>query len=125
MTVIFLTTAGGGQTWTVPADWNDSANTIEAIGGGGGSSGNDGVVQGNGGGGAEYRILSNVSAVSLGGIGTAVPYSIGTGGAGGGGTAGTAGGDTNFNTGTLIAKGGGGVPAFVNSGGAGGSGGTG
>lgn len=31
--VIFLTTTGTG-TWTVPSDWNESANTIEAIGAG-------------------------------------------------------------------------------------------
>ena len=46
--VIFLTTTGAG-TWTVPADWNSSNNTIECIGGGGG--GGSGNTAGGGGGG--------------------------------------------------------------------------
>src|SRR5262249_43998949 len=107
-TVVFLTTTGAGQTWTVPADWNDAANTIEAIGGGGGGEATVGLSNGGyGGGGGEYRAISNVSATTLGGVGNAVSFSIGTGGAGGtSGSNGSNGGDTTFNTSTLIAKGG-------------------
>lgn len=48
---IFLT---AGSAWTVPADWDDSNNTIHVIGGGGGGGGGSyggGYTRGGGGGG--------------------------------------------------------------------------
>lgn len=55
MAVIFV----GGSTWTVPADWKNSNNTIEIIGSGGvgDSYGNNGY----GGGGGAYAKVTNVS----------------------------------------------------------------
>ena len=43
----FLTVGSG--TWTVPADWNNSNNTIECIGGGGGGRASLGLAPGGGG----------------------------------------------------------------------------
>jgi hypothetical protein len=71
-TVVFLTS---GTTWTVPSDWNSSANTIEAIGGGGGGSTN--VQDGSGGGGGAYAKISNFSSTG----GTSITIQIGAGGA--------------------------------------------
>lgn len=46
MAVIYIT---AGSTWTVPADWDSAANTIEAIGAGGnGSTGVAGSTPGGG-----------------------------------------------------------------------------
>jgi hypothetical protein len=79
-----------GTTWTVPADWNNSNNTIYMIGAGGGggnsiASGNNRAAGGGGGGGG-YTVLTNQTLTST------VPYTIGT-------SAGNAnGGDTTFNT---------------------------
>ena len=53
MTVVLLTTTGAGHIWTVPGDWNDSANTIEVIGGGGGGLGQQGLDYAAGGGGGD------------------------------------------------------------------------
>lgn len=60
LTTVTVTVAGqspvtlyllSGTTWTVPADWNSSGNSIEAIGGGGGGvNGADGNSTGGGGG---------------------------------------------------------------------------
>src|SRR3989344_2260026 len=80
-TVIFLTS---GTSWTVPADWNSSNNTIEVIGGGGGG-GSSGARSGGGGGG--YSKISNVSFAT----GSVIGYA-----AGGGGGSGGSGGDTYF-----------------------------
>jgi len=47
----YLTASPGSLlTWTVPADWNNSNNTIEAIGGGGGGAWGDVNWSGPGGG---------------------------------------------------------------------------
>lgn len=73
--VIFLTS---GSTWTVPADWNPSNNSIEVIGGGGnGAAGLINFTSGYGGGGGAYSAISNVTLTP----GAAVAYSVG--GAGG------------------------------------------
>ncbi|WP_315766701.1 MULTISPECIES: RHS repeat-associated core domain-containing protein [unclassified Bradyrhizobium] len=78
--------------WTVPGDWNNADNSIEAIGGGGGGGGSVGAQQGaGGGGGGEYRKASNVSLTP----GASIAIVIGSGGAGGttgpsNGSAGTA-----------------------------------
>jgi hypothetical protein len=113
-----------GASWTVPADWNNADNSIEAIGGGGGGAGGiDRSSGGGGGGGGEYRKLANLVFTP----GTQVPFKIGAGGIGGAASInGSAGGDTEFNPPALIARGGkGGVSATPGAGGAGGTGGTG
>lgn len=101
-----------GSSWSVPADWNNANNTIDAIGGGGGMSGADG------GGGGAFARKANITLTP----GSAVSYSVGLGagvGFGGGGPlrdrktapvgtgTGTAnGGDTWFQShSTLLAKG--------------------
>jgi hypothetical protein len=59
MPVIFLTSTGAGS-WSIPADWNDAANTIECIGGGGGGR-TPGAAGGGGGGGGAYASVSNLN----------------------------------------------------------------
>lgn len=76
-----------GTTFTVPANWNSSSNSIYMIGGGGGGSGNSissttsNRIGGAGGGGAGYLGLTNQTLTPS----STVLYSIGAGGAGGGG----------------------------------------
>jgi hypothetical protein len=97
---IFLTS---GTTWTVPTDWSNSNNTIEAIGGGGGGGGGfsdgsgSGGEGGGGGGSGAYAKAVNVSLSP----GSTVTVAIGSGGSAGAtgasgvkGTAGGTGGDT-------------------------------
>lgn len=117
---LILTT---GSTFNVPADWNNSRNTIEAIGGGAGGAGATVNARGGGaGGGGEYRSIANLSLTP----GAAIPYTIGAGGAGGAaGADGVTGTDTTFNTASVIAKGGVKGLNAAGAGGAGGSGGTG
>lgn len=78
---VYLTS---GSSWTVPADWNSTSNTIEVIGGGGGGSSSP---SGFGGGGGAYGKVSNITLTP----GTSLAYHIGSGG-----VAATAGGDTYF-----------------------------
>ena len=84
-TVIYLTS---GSSWTVPADWNNSANSIEVIGGGGAgySKYDSSSGYGGGGGGGGYSKLSNLTLTP----GNSVGYAVGLGGtsegAGGGNT---------------------------------------
>src|SRR3989344_588822 len=83
-----------GTTWTVPADWNDTGATIEALGAGG-----DGValgsVGGGGGGGGEWRkiITPGLTAnatydinIAAGCVGSTTDGTWVKNGAGGGGT---------------------------------------
>jgi hypothetical protein len=70
----FLTVGSG--TWAVPADWNNSNNTIECIGGGGGGRASLGVVPGGGGGGGAYSLIRNLSLTP----GATIPYRTGAGG---------------------------------------------
>lgn len=78
--VIVLTS---GTSWTVPANWNSSNNSIEAVGAGG--SGDLGTTAGisaggnggGGGGGGAYAKVSNVTLTP----GNAISYVIGAGGA--------------------------------------------
>jgi hypothetical protein len=71
---IYLTT---GSSWTVPADWNSSNNTIQCIGaGGGGAVGVANGVGGAAGGGGAYAIKSNLSLTG----GGSVTYHIAPGG---------------------------------------------
>jgi hypothetical protein len=75
--VIFLTS---GTSWVVPNDWNDAANTIEALGGGsGGQNGGVGAGSrgGGGGGGGAYAISTNVALTR----GASVFVQVGAGGA--------------------------------------------
>jgi len=58
VTVVYLLS---GTSWTVPADWNNASNTVEAIGGGGGGEGLGVGNNGGGGGGGEYRKITNFS----------------------------------------------------------------
>ncbi len=80
-TVVYLTS---GTSWTVPADWNDEANTIEVIGGGG--AGRQTFNTGGGGGGYSKEV--NVSLAR----GSSISYAVGAGGSSDGAT----GGDTYF-----------------------------
>jgi hypothetical protein len=117
---IVLTT---GTTWSVPADWNNSSNTIEVIGGGAGGGGGTTNTRGGGGGGAgEYRRAENQSLTP----GAVITYAIGGAGAAGtaGGGNGGAGGNTSWNSGAMVANGGG-AGLGNGTGGAGGTGGSG
>jgi uncharacterized membrane protein YgcG len=79
----------GCGTWTVPADWDPSNNSITTIGGGGGGGGGSQGPGGpsSGGGGGAYARVDNVSLIP----GTDVGYCAGAGG--GGGTCTVNGGD--------------------------------
>ncbi len=59
-----------GTTWTVPADWKNTENIIEVIGGGGGGEG------GAGGGGGAYSRISNATLTP----GSTVTIQVGAGG---------------------------------------------
>ena len=83
-------------TWYVPNTWNSSNNTVICIGGGAGGGANTGNGRGGGGGGAR-SISTNVSVTP----GSTINISIGAGGG-----SNSAGGDTSFNSGTVLAKGG-------------------
>lgn len=140
MTQVFLTASpGSNQTYTSPADWDNSANTIEVIAGGGsGAAIQQSITSGTGGGGGEYGKVTNFNFVTPGT--TTATYRIGIGGPATvgvvGGTlqalTGTAGGDSWFNGttqagATIGAIAGGGGTILVNSapGGAAGTGGVG
>jgi hypothetical protein len=101
-TVVILS----GTTWQVPKSWNSSNNSVTCIGGGAGAA----ATTGAGGGGGARAITTNVSLTP----GATISVAIGAGG-----TAGSAGGDTNFNSGAIIAKGG--SSTTTATGGAGGS----
>src|SRR3989344_2732866 len=116
---VYLTS---GTSYNVPADWNDSNNSIEAIGAGGGGS--NLATGGGGGGGGAYAKSTNIDLAPSG----TVTYAIGTGG----GTE-TAGGDTWFCNNTtscanytdtnvvVSANGGAGADTSTNAAGAGGT----
>lgn len=111
-----------GTSWTVPADWNNSSNTIHMIGGGGGGAG--GYASGNnraaggGGGGGGYTKLTNQT------LSGAITYAIGAAGTAGATSGnGGAGGTTSF--GISMALGGGGGSASIVPTSTGGLGGTG
>lgn len=82
-TVIALTS---GTSWSVPADWDDSNNSIHCIGGGvdgvAGQGGNGSGFNGQrGGGGGAYSTISNLNLTP----GGSVTYAVGTRGASTGG----------------------------------------
>jgi hypothetical protein len=70
-TVIFLTS---GMSWTVPNNWNNANNTIEAIGAGGAHTSSSATA---GAGGGSYSEISNLALTP----GNSVPYQVGTSGA--------------------------------------------
>jgi hypothetical protein len=105
---IFLTAASG--TWTVPADWNNSTNSIECIGGGGGGGSITATVAAAGGGGGAYSKITSATFTPN----ASISYQIGIGGA-----ATVAGGDSWVqNTSLILAKGGsaGGAGGLASSG---------
>jgi hypothetical protein len=117
-----------GTSWTVPSNWNNSANNIYIFGAGGGGSGTIWVATtsfsgGAGGGGGGYRSLTNQTYSG------SVTYAIGAAGASGGsgGTSGTStggtGGTTTWDTTNIATGGTGGVTTATTS--TGGTGGTG
>lgn len=67
----FLTTTGA-NTWTVPADWNNSFNTIEVLGGGASYSGDINKLSGGGG---AYSKISNLTLTP----GASINYTVGVG----------------------------------------------
>ena len=119
-TVTILTgSAGSSQTYTRPADWNNSDNEVEMIGGGaGGGRGANGAAGRAGAGGGAYSSDLNVA------IGATATYQIGANGAGATATntAGGAGGDSWFNgtslaSASVSAEGGNGSTATAGAGG--------
>lgn len=120
-TTVVLTS---GTSWTVPSDFNTTANTVECWGGGGGGGGANGGSPGSGGGGGggAYSQVTNLNLTP----GSSVAYSVGAGGTPGlsvGPTAGGAGGDTWFHSTTtvLASPGLGGGNGTTQTGGAGGT----
>jgi fibronectin-binding autotransporter adhesin len=125
-----------GTTWTVPANWNSSDNTIHMIGAGGGGADAATLLSpvrraaGGGGGGGGYTVITNFSASA----GSTVSYTIGTsaanvsGGsttwAGGGGFTAGGGQRGNATTAPLSTGGAGGTGTFAGGTGGVGSSGT-
>jgi hypothetical protein len=107
-----------GTSWTVPSDFNPLNNMVELWGGGGGGApGTTNANGGGGGGGAGYRFQRNFDP----GLAATVAFVIGSGGG-----PSTVGGDTTWNAGAVVAKGGSGASASTSGAGGGvGSGGTG
>lgn len=85
MTVVYLTTASSSP-WTVPADWNNAANTVECIGAGGGSVVFS-VDSSQGGNGGSYAIVTNLTLTGT------IAFVVGAGGT----PSSTLGGSTYFN----------------------------
>ena len=116
-----------GTSFTTPADWNNTSNSIYMFGGGGGGGGSSvGVygLSGGGGGGGGFRLLSNQT------LSGAVSYAIGAGGTAGAAGTGTivtagTGGTTTWNTTNTATGGGGGSSRGTIPQSTGGAGGTG
>lgn len=77
-TQTILTTTGSNQTYNSPADWNNSNNTVECLGGGGGGAQGSSHVCGSGAG--AYSKISNFSFATPGT--TTATYRVGSGGQG-------------------------------------------
>lgn len=97
-TVTFLT-AVTATNWTVPVDWNNGNNKVEAIGGGSSGDGPNGRP----GAGGAYARSNNVVLTK----GASISYTAGNGGNGSTAASSSAqsGLDTTFNGGTTLAKG--------------------
>jgi hypothetical protein len=125
-TTIFLTSTTTNS-WTVPADWVSTNNTVEVIGGGGAGGNGGASTGGSGGGGAAYSKSVNIALTP----GAAVSYSIGSAGFQVGGPCCIAqqGGDSWFNASSFAActnsatcvSAKGGAGGTTNTGGAGGA----
>jgi hypothetical protein len=113
----FLLTTG--TSWTVPADWDNSSNSIHLIGAGGGGAASartlDNRAAGGGGGGGGYTVLNNQTLTP----GASVLYAIGLG------TINVNGGNTTWDSGASIAGGGQRGTATTTPSSSGGAGGTG
>jgi hypothetical protein len=130
--LLFATTATvaylllSGSSWTVPADWKNSNNSIHLIGGGGGGagsyiSGNTKAAGGGGGGGGYTRLTNQTLTPSA-----SIAYSVGAGGSAGAVAGnGGAGTTTSWNSGAATAGGGSGGTVSTTPGSGGGAGGTG
>jgi hypothetical protein len=90
-------TQTGTTTFTVPTNWNNSANTVEAIGAGGGGYTTGGSFQAAGGAGGAYAKITNWASSTPGSSITVFVGSGGLGGSGGGDKNGLNGRDTFFN----------------------------
>ena len=131
--VVFLTIMT--ESWVVPEDWNNAANTIEVIGGGGGGADSATNVGSGGGGGGGYSRSVNLRLTPGDTLDVNVDFGVGASGSGGQATAVLGkGGNTWFmvggsfdacasdNTVCVKAEGGeGGKPSAVYTGGAGGN----
>lgn len=101
-TISFLASpTGSNQTYTSPADWNNSSNQIETLGAGasGATLSGQPTNKGTGGGGGAYNTISNFTFATPGT--TTATYQIGTAGISVVVLTGIAGGDTWFNGTTL------------------------
>lgn len=95
-TVSFLTASpGSNQTWTSPSDWNNSNNTIEALGGGASGAATGTGEETTGGGAGQYAKIANFFVLVPGT--TFATYNIGNLGA----AVATTGSGTNGNPGTV------------------------
>jgi hypothetical protein len=83
--MVITSPIGSNGTFTSPANWNNSDNTIEVIGGGGSGAGGGGTLHGTGGGGGAYSRIANFSFANPGT--TQATYRVGAGGSGNGGGA--------------------------------------
>src|SRR6202521_1857034 len=91
MTTVVLTTTGTGQTWTVPADWNNLSNTITVISAGGNGAVGAAATGGGGGGGGGISVATNVNL-----SGGTASFQVGTAG----GTTGVSGTGASWFNGT-------------------------
>ncbi|MEK7615977.1 MAG: hypothetical protein AAB420_02095 [Patescibacteria group bacterium] len=94
--------SNGTTSWTVPSDWNNSANVVEVIGGGGGAGDGGGEGTGGAGGGAYARSV-NIGLTRGTVLSAPTNFDIGDAGVGGAtnNASGTSGGDTWFNASSL------------------------
>lgn len=111
-------TSTAQTTWTVPANWSNTNNKIEVIGGGGGGNTGTSTYGGGGGAGGGYSSVSNITLTAS----ATINIRVGTGGTGA--LSPTAGGATWFGgtslaTSTVGVNGGG--AASTSNGGAGGT----
>jgi len=117
---VYQITNTATTSWTFPADWNSTSNSIHIIGGGG--SGATGAVAGSnraaggGGGGGGCTVITNYVASPS----STITVAVGSAGSGGG-----AGGNTSWDSGAFVAGGGQPGSATTTPSSSGGTGGTG
>lgn len=102
--LVYAISSTSTTTWTVPTDWNNANNSIEAIGGGGGGAASTGApASATGGGGGAYAKVTNLPLTP----GAVISLSIAAATANVGGTGqvvGITGNDTWFNGATFAAS---------------------